>query len=320
MDAPQITETTSSKAERRVFGFDLDWWNGAMLASLGGAAIAAAAVVFSTFVVIRLQKEAENATRNELETYKLDSSKKIAGLNRETEILRKENFETAALMEPREFPLNGVSGGEKDNADKVKSLNEMLKEFAGTKAIIVYLPESEPQTLALHIGELLNRFSGWRVDMRPFGSLPVLRYISEGIVIFAHEIFDMNPHTGAVNMKTRDENTKKLDDASKILLDRIQAQLGNNFFSAHIEHSIGGQFSPIRQPVPGGSHAESLPKDVILITVGVKPISALLSEQRALRSTPASAPAVQKWTTRNSAPRAATLTYRHPLGKRDRDD
>ena len=55
----QIESTIPSKKVRRMFGFDLDWWNTAMVVSLGFGAIAALAVLVSTAVVIKLQKETE---------------------------------------------------------------------------------------------------------------------------------------------------------------------------------------------------------------------------------------------------------------------
>jgi hypothetical protein len=73
-----IQETASSNKVRRMWGLDLDSWNLALLGSLGFAALAAFALVVSTNAVIRLQKAAESATKDEFDRYKLDADKKIA--------------------------------------------------------------------------------------------------------------------------------------------------------------------------------------------------------------------------------------------------
>ena len=45
-------------AVRRMFGFSLDWWNGALLFSLAVTALAAIAGGVTTAVVMKLQKQA----------------------------------------------------------------------------------------------------------------------------------------------------------------------------------------------------------------------------------------------------------------------
>src|SRR5258708_26157937 len=70
METVQIENTSSSKKVRRMFGFDLDWWNDAMLLSLGAAALAAVALAVSSTIVIKLQKQEA-----------IDAGVKIAELN-----------------------------------------------------------------------------------------------------------------------------------------------------------------------------------------------------------------------------------------------
>ena len=48
-----------------MFGLNLDWWNATMLLSLGGGALAAVAIVFTTAVVVKLQKQEAIDAANE---------------------------------------------------------------------------------------------------------------------------------------------------------------------------------------------------------------------------------------------------------------
>jgi hypothetical protein len=79
----QITNTISSNRVRRMLGHDLDWWNSAMLLSLGAVAIAAVAVVLTTYAVLKLQKQAEVETRIEFDRYKLASDLRALELTNE---------------------------------------------------------------------------------------------------------------------------------------------------------------------------------------------------------------------------------------------
>jgi hypothetical protein len=61
----------------RMFGFDPEWWNGALLVALAVAALAAIAVGVTSAVVMKLQKQATI----EFARYKLQTAKEIAEAN-----------------------------------------------------------------------------------------------------------------------------------------------------------------------------------------------------------------------------------------------
>jgi len=88
-----------------MFGLDLDSWNAVMVASLGFAAVAALAVVVSTALVIKLQKAAELATKQEFEQYKLDAGVKISGAEERAKVAEQRasdaNLEIVRLKTPR---------------------------------------------------------------------------------------------------------------------------------------------------------------------------------------------------------------------------
>lgn len=77
----QTEKTTFSRVERRMFGHGLEWWNEAMLISLGIAAICALAVAFTTTIVVKLQGQAEEDARTAFDQYKIDSDRRIAEAN-----------------------------------------------------------------------------------------------------------------------------------------------------------------------------------------------------------------------------------------------
>jgi hypothetical protein len=81
----QIENTKFSRKVRRLFGLDLHSWELIMLWSLGGAAVAALAVVVSTTAVVKLQKlelaelgkEAAEARRETAELQKVTAWRKL---------------------------------------------------------------------------------------------------------------------------------------------------------------------------------------------------------------------------------------------------
>jgi hypothetical protein len=74
------TETTSpafSGKVKRMLGLDLDGWNTVMVVLLWITACAATAVGITQSVIIKLQKAAEQATKDEYELYKLTVESKV---------------------------------------------------------------------------------------------------------------------------------------------------------------------------------------------------------------------------------------------------
>jgi hypothetical protein len=78
-DNAQTASTTVARRSNRVLGYDLDWWNAAMLVALGFGAFAAVLVVVATTGVIISQKRDATAASNEFERYKVDAGERIAG-------------------------------------------------------------------------------------------------------------------------------------------------------------------------------------------------------------------------------------------------
>src|SRR5262245_35249285 len=93
-------QMTNSMKARRMFGLGLDSWNTITVWSLGIAAVAAAALVVATFVVIKLQKLEASDAAAALEQYKLETGKKIAEANaRATEANARADEATARANE-----------------------------------------------------------------------------------------------------------------------------------------------------------------------------------------------------------------------------
>lgn len=73
-----------------MLGFDLDWWNAAMLWSLFFAALSALAVVGSQYTIIKLQKQEALDADAAFEKYKLEVAAKVAESNERAATLEKE--------------------------------------------------------------------------------------------------------------------------------------------------------------------------------------------------------------------------------------
>jgi len=131
MPADEIaTNARTTKKAMRMLGLELHNWESVMLWSLGGAAIAAFAVVVATTVVVLLQREQLAESRNEFERYKIESGEKIsdanahsdeakaqslisaeriAELNNETEKLKGDNLALQRAMASRHVGIVGVN-------------------------------------------------------------------------------------------------------------------------------------------------------------------------------------------------------------------
>jgi hypothetical protein len=77
-EMPQIENTTFSKRESRMLGFNLDSWNNIIIISLAIAAAAAVVVGVSTYAVIRLQKLEAKEAADELSKYKVNVAAQVA--------------------------------------------------------------------------------------------------------------------------------------------------------------------------------------------------------------------------------------------------
>jgi hypothetical protein len=73
-----MTQTVPvSTAERTMLGHNLDWWNGAMAASLILAGIFGLAAALATTMVVKLQRQVDADTKAAFDKYKLDAEKDI---------------------------------------------------------------------------------------------------------------------------------------------------------------------------------------------------------------------------------------------------
>jgi hypothetical protein len=85
----------------------------------------------------------------------------------------------------------------------------------------------------------------------------------------------------ATFMPPPDAPPDKLSQAAEMLVKRLQMELGENFFSVHSEFLTlpppAGASADVKSPPPRAK----VPDDTMLILVGMKPISALISEKKA---------------------------------------
>jgi hypothetical protein len=169
-DRPKIEKTIFSRGVRRMFGFNLDWWNAAVLLSLGGGALAAVAIMFTTAVVVKLQKQEAIDTANEFARYKLETEAKIAEAETRT---AEAKLQLAKLTTPRLELLT---------PDARARFVEKLKPFAGTQFDTGLAINSGEQADFLWAFRPLLQDAGW-ILLPWSGPGPLLSFGSSGLPV-----------------------------------------------------------------------------------------------------------------------------------------
>ena len=116
-----------------MFGVELGLWDGLMLASLLLAALAALAVVFTTFQALRAQKLETETARNALATYQLQAGVQMKTLELASDQLKKDTAEANARAASAELALSKIRLPRSFSADERDAAVAVLKPFAGTK-------------------------------------------------------------------------------------------------------------------------------------------------------------------------------------------
>jgi hypothetical protein len=181
--------------------------------------------------------------------------------------LKADNLETEKIIQPREFPIYGRNGdGDQPNKE--------LAKITGIKVWIQTVPDFEASRLTVSLDGLF-RAVGWNVStvsQAETGVGPLA--IMEGVTVLLRYPYEKFP-------PPENAPPDKLWNAAQQLAKRLQmdSALGSNFFSIHWEF--------LAFPAPNGVIVSSppprakVPDDTLLVLVGMKPISALLSEKNA---------------------------------------
>jgi hypothetical protein len=169
--------------------------------------------------------------------------------------MRADNLAMEKIAEPREFPVYGRNG------DAVAINNELRDKFGGVKVWIQTVPDFESERLTVSLAGLFRAVNWSAVKVGSEDTGIGMLAIMEGVRIL---------------VKQQPQET--LAQAADLLWKRLQMELGTNFFSVHVE--------PLPPPLEGAQFIppdmSRLPSDTLLIVVGMKPISALLSEKNAM--------------------------------------
>jgi hypothetical protein len=148
-ERPTIEYTTFSKRVSRMWGFDLDSWNSLLLLSLAITALAAFAVVVATTAVMRLQRAAELATKEEFERYKLEAGEKISAANAVGDTAKA----AAAEANLARLKLEEKLAPRRLSNEQQNTLAASLEQFMGRKIRIEsYSLDVEGEILAQQIG------------------------------------------------------------------------------------------------------------------------------------------------------------------------
>jgi hypothetical protein len=152
-----------SRRESRMWGYDIDSWNIAMLVSLALAALAAVALVFTTFVVIRLQRQAEHNAEQSLKAYKSEAAERAAHLENDTATARKQTEQLKQLVSWRVISKNDED-----------QLFEILSKKPGSVNLLYTDGDPESVIFSDQFNRVLTS-AGWTVTF--------LAYKSSSIVI-----------------------------------------------------------------------------------------------------------------------------------------
>jgi hypothetical protein len=124
-----------------MFGFNLDWWNMAMLLSL-------AATALTTAVVVKLQRQEAIDTANDFARYKLQTAKEIAEANARAD---EAELKLAEYRKPRGPIIQ----------EHAQEFVDEIKPFAGTKFDMGHAPVGREQwDFAWQLEPLMSR-AGW---------------------------------------------------------------------------------------------------------------------------------------------------------------
>lgn len=146
-DSTTTTTVTISVPERLILGHNIDWWNEAMVVSLGFTGIFALAVALTTTMVVKLQRQIDSDTKAAFAKYRIDAEKSI--------------------NEAKAEALNAELALEKYKAPRVLSeaqREELILDLAdssGQEYDITAAAGDEPSSLACQIDSALKS-AGWK--------------------------------------------------------------------------------------------------------------------------------------------------------------
>lgn len=123
-----------------MLGFGLDWWNAAMLISLGLGALAAIAVLVTTRAVIVLQDREAKENAAAFGKYKLEAGERATALETAGKVAQASIAEANARAIEAQLALERFKAPRTITALEQDTLASKLLPFAGTKAKVWMLP------------------------------------------------------------------------------------------------------------------------------------------------------------------------------------
>lgn len=249
-------------------GLSLHDWENVMALSLAAAALAAAIVGVSTWVVIQLTRAVNQESARqiaELNAAAGKSGERIAALNNETARLQADNLSLQTVLAPRHVGLIGIDG-----PPKAAEWFAGFERWAGTKILIQVIPgDPEAQNLANEIAIVLSKF-GWHPEMIDEKRSGHSMHLAEGISVFSpssYKAFDPNNEAHKA--------FGRLSEAA-ISLARALTNAGLGVGSYPVPGSRGllivVDFPPDSQAGRDDPYRFSPPLDGVYMTVGSRPI------------------------------------------------
>jgi hypothetical protein len=185
----RVASTLPSTKVRGMLGHDLDWWNTAMLLSLGAGALAAFAIVVTTTAVVRLQALDAADAKIEFDEYKLGVDARVeeakkegieAGKTAGNAVLRAAELEKEAATARLETEkLKAVVAWRTISQSDTTALEKVLAANPGSVNLRWQDGDPEALFLAIQISQVLGK-ANWQVGG---GSFKPANSILFGVVL-----------------------------------------------------------------------------------------------------------------------------------------
>jgi hypothetical protein len=199
-----------------------------------------------------------------------EANARAAEAQLETERLRAANLAVQKLLTPRRITLMPKDENE---APLRRALLNTMEKFAGTKALLQWIPDFEAKTLACDIADILVRVN-WQVEAIGESS-PIVSpgLIREGVYLLTQE-GPLWERTESGTLQ-RVQNRKMSVAYHAAMALKAFLKLGFGELASSWEITYSSEYPDVPSIL---SMKFEIPEDSVLVLVGARPISAVLNE------------------------------------------
>ena len=233
----------------------VDFWNAVRLWAMVVTAIIAGVAFIAQYAQLVMSKRVseKKAERDAIRDGQLraelkDKDLKIAEAGERAEKARLEGIRLRNIVRPRSLPLHVEING-----DKYEAEYDRVKAFAGTRAVILAVPDWEARRLANDVQNVLNA-AGWRAEFRE-----PQRNVLDGVNVYAGHV---------VGDQVRQDKERMAGLSLAELIRTIFAAL-----------NTPADITAVNDPpldMTAGAAYDARNEGAVVVTVGVRPIGANL--------------------------------------------